>query len=329
MASADEELSSTEDEFEYTRPIIKWVGGKSQILDDVLNKFPTDINNYFELFIGGGSVLLGLLSRIQDGNIAVRGRIFAFDANEALIGMYNNIKRNSDTLYKELKKIIDIFISCPNLEKSSGRSKLVIASNEQEAKVSRETYYYWIRAQYNATSDKNAVATSAMFIFLNKTCFRGVYRVGPNGFNVPYGFYANPEIINKEHLDEVSALIKNVKFQVADFRDSIGLLIGNRADGDFVYMDPPYYPEDAKSFVGYTKDGFDEASHTKFFELCHTMTDKRIRWLMSNSDVSALNSQFGNEVRGGVYKTEKIKCKRSINSKKPGSTTMEVLITNF
>ena len=200
---------------------------------------------------------------------------------------------------------------------------------EDDAKVSREAYYYWIRSQYNAASDKTAVGTSAMFIFLNKTCFRGVYRVGPNGFNVPYGFYANPEIINKEHLDELSELIQIVHFRVADFRDSMKLVISKKSDGDFVYMDPPYYPEDAKSFVGYTKDGFDEASHTNFFELCHAMTDNKIKWLMSNSDVPALHSQFGSEMRGGIYHTEKIKCKRSINSKKPGSTTIEVLIRNF
>ena len=329
MATADENSIIHAAEYENSKPIIKWVGGKSQILDEVLAQFPIDIDNYYELFIGGGSVLLGLLSRMKEGDIKVRGRIFAFDANEALIGMYNNIKRNCDALYKELKKMIDVFLACPNPEKSGGRSKLVVASNEDDAKVSREAYYYWIRAQYNASSDKNAVRTSAMFIFLNKTCFRGVYRVGPKGFNVPYGFYANPEIINKDHLDEISVLIKNVHFRVADFRDSMNLIIANKKDSDFVYMDPPYYPEDAKSFVGYTKDGFDEDSHTKFFELCHSMTDKKIRWLMSNSDVPALNLQFGNEMRGSIYHIEKIKCKRSINSKKPASTTMEVLIWNF
>ena len=126
-------------------------------------------------------------------------------------------------------------------------------------KLSKENYYYWIRSQYNLlnSEEKKSIIGSSMFIFLNKTCFRGVFRVGPRGFNVPYGHYNNPEIINKEHLDKIHNLIQNVIFECSDFSNSLL----NVQNGDYLYLDPPYAPEKETSFVGYTENGFNINNH--------------------------------------------------------------------
>ena len=162
-----------------------------------------------------------------------------------------------------------------------------------------------------------------MLIFLNKTCFRGIFRVGPNGFNVPYGNYKNPEIINKNHLDIIHNLIKDVIFNCCDFRESMI----NIEDGDFLYLDPPYVPEKNTSFVGYTKGGFDIANHNELFAIIHTLKEKNIKMAMSNSDVEIIRNIFyANEYN---YTIETLVCKRSINSKNPGSKTNELIIRNY
>jgi DNA adenine methylase len=160
-----------------------------------------------------------------------------------------------------------------------------------------------------------------MFIFLNKTCFRGVFRVGPKGFNVPYGHYNNPEIINKEHLHEIHNLIKNVIFECCDFSISLK----NVEPNDFVYLDPPYAPETNTSFVGYTENGFNIEDHTNLFKLIHKLTETNKKIMLSNADVSLVHENFTNE----KYNTLSILCKRSINSKKPDAKAKEVIITNY
>ena len=162
-----------------------------------------------------------------------------------------------------------------------------------------------------------------MLIFLNKTCFRGIFRVGPNGFNVPYGNYKNPEIINKNHLDIIHDLIKDVIFKCSDFRESMI----NIEDGDFLYLDPPYVPEKNTSFVGYTKGGFGIANHNELFAIIHTLKEKNIKMAMSNSDVEIIRNIFyANEYN---YTIETLVCKRFINSKNPGSKTNELIIRNY
>jgi DNA adenine methylase len=160
-----------------------------------------------------------------------------------------------------------------------------------------------------------------MFVFLNKTCFRGVYREGPRGFNVPYGHYKNPEIINKDHLTEIHCLIKDVIFASSDFDASSKEIV----DGDFVYLDPPYAPETINSFVSYTKNGFDEDQHTKLFQLCDNLTERHIKLLMNNSNVQLIKNHFLNV----KYTINTLTCKRAINSKNPNAKTCEVIITNY
>lgn len=260
------------------KPILKWVGGKTQILDEVLKEFPREMNNYREIFLGGGSVLLGLL---ENPEITIRGRVYAYDSNEALIHVYKNIQSRHEELYNEIKSI---------------------------GSVSEERYYE-LRKEYNETSDKSTVKASALFVILNKTCFRGVYRVGPKGFNVPYGHYKNPEIINKEHLEKIHTLIQNVTFECLDFKISLSYVTD---PDDFVYLDPPY----VDTYGGYTKGGFDE--HMTLFELVKKLP---ARSLMSNSDASLVRDTF----KG--YPIRTLSCRRSINSKNPESKANEVLVT--
>ena len=301
----------------YPKPILKWVGGKTQILDKLIVEFPTEINNYHEIFLGGGSVLLTLLSYVKNGIIKIHGNIHAYDLNEPLIYIYKNIQSNHKKLYNEIQKLIIEFNFCGD-DKINRKPK-----NIDEAKLAKENYYYWIRSEYNKLSiiDKKTIIGSSMFIFLNKTCFRGVFRVGPNGFNVPYGHYNNPEIINKEHLDEIHDLIQNVKFECCDFNTSLNNIELN----DYIYLDPPYAPETKTSFVKYTENGFNLDTHTQLFKLIHTLTETNKKIMLSNADVSLVRDNFTNK----KYNIDSILCKRSINSKKPDSKTKEVIIKNY
>lgn len=220
-------------------------------------------------------------------------------------------------LYNEIQKIILNFKSCGDGEINR------TPKNIDEAKIAKENYYYWIRSEYNKLSvnDKKNIIGSAMFIFLNKTCFRGVFRVGPKGFNVPYGHYNNPEIINKEHLDEIHNLIQNVIFECCDFNTSLN----NVKPNDYTYLDPPYAPESDTSFVGYTENGFNINNHNKLFNLIHKLTETNKKIMLSNADVSLVRDNFTNE----KYNITSILCKRSINSKKPETKTKEVIIKNY
>jgi len=299
------------------KPILKWVGGKTQIMDKLIVDFPIEINNYREAFLGGGSVLLTLLSYVKSGVIKVHGNIYAYDLNEPLICIYKNIQSRHDELYDALQNIISDFNDCGNGEINR------TPANIQEAKIAKENYYYWIRSEYNklCLNDKKDILGSSMFIFLNKTCFRGVFRVGPKGFNVPYGHYNNPEIINKQHLEEIHNLIQNVLFECCDFNTSLT----NVEPNDFVYLDPPYAPETDTSFVGYTENGFNMEHHNNLFQLIHNLTDANKKVMLSNADVSLVRENFKNE----KYKTESILCKRSINSKNPNAKAKEVIIKNY
>jgi len=299
------------------KPILKWVGGKTQIIDKLVSDFPVEINNYREAFLGGGSVLFTLLSFVKSGIIRIHGNIYAYDLNEPLIYIYKNIQTHHTELYDTLQSIIMDFNECGN--GTINRTP----TNLEEAKVAKENYYYWIRSKYNklCLNDKKGTLGSAMFIFLNKTCFRGVFRVGPKGFNVPYGHYNNPEIINKENLEEIHNLIQNVVFECRDFNTSLT----NTEPNDFVYLDPPYAPETDTSFVGYTENGFNIENHNNLFKLIHTLTDTNKKIMLSNADVSLVRENFTNE----KYNTLSILCKRSINSKKPDAKAKEVIIKNY
>lgn len=293
------------------KPFLKWVGGKTQLLNHIISKFPDEMNNYHEPFIGGGSVLLALLWLINNNKSTIKGKVYAYDSNESLINLYNHIQSSKDELYECIIKYINEFNDITG--DIVNRNPICM----EDAVTSKESYYYYLRKIYNSTP-LNTIQRSALFLFLNKTCFRGLYREGPSGFNVPYGHYKNPSIITKETIDNVSELIKNVVFKACDFTDSLK----NIEEGDFVYIDPPYAPETSTSFVKYTDKGFDINCHKTLFESIHNIHKKSIRFVLSNANVELVLKSFE------AFKKDEIAAKRAINSKHPESMTKELLIYN-
>ena len=277
-----------------------------------MDKFPAEMNNYHELFLGGGSVLFALLSLQKENKIVIKNKIYAYDINVLLINVYKNIQTNKDALFGYITSYITEYHNITGTEVN--RKPLTM----EDAKTSKESYYYWIRQLFNKM-DKTTIECSAIFMFLNKTCFRGMYREGPNGFNVPYGHYKKtPTIITKKELDYISDLMKDVVFSQSDFCKSVQ----NIRSGDFVYLDPPYAPETENSFVGYTADGFGLETHNKLFSEIRKLHKQKIQFVMSNAKVDLVINNFND------CKCDDIIARRAINSKKPGSTTTEVLIYN-
>lgn len=295
------------------KPFLKWVGGKTQILDNVLSKIPKKFNNYHELFLGGGSVLLAVLSLQKQGKIDIQGKIYAYDINETLIHVYKHVQNNKDALFGHIERYINEYDSLDGTD--INRKPATI----DEAKTSKESYYYWIRDKYNNIDDKSSVERSALFMIINKLCFRGMYREGPKGYNVPYGHYkTTPTIITREDLDIVSELIQDVVFECCGFETSIKKSV----KGDFVYLDPPYAPENAKSFVGYVADGFDLNAHNNLFDGVKSLKKKKIHFAMSNAKVDLVMDNFKD------CQYEDIVARRAINSKDPGAVTTEVIVYN-
>ena len=339
------------------------------------------MDDYHEIFLGGGSVLFGLLSLEKEGIIKIKNKIHAYDYNKPLIYVYKNIQAEpkeflktiikiineynsikqipklliksdiNDKISKEKKKLNDIgkkinqSINDNNFDKNKNldllkkeneqieniKNKLNLIDmtdrnpfNQEQALVSKESYYYWIRKKYNNMNDneKISILGSAYFVFLNKTCFRGVFRMGPNGFNVPFGNYDNPSIITKSHIKEISKLIKNVEFIHSSFEDSLK----NVKKGAYNFFDPPYFPMNATSFVGYTSDGFNQETHEKLFKMLHELKKQDIKWMMSNSSAEYVLDCFDDKKK---YSLKKILCKRAINSKNPESKVNEVIIKSY
>lgn len=306
----DDNVHTNHQMSDYTiqKPFLKWVGGKTQIIHDIIQKIPTEFNNYHELFLGGGSVLFAVLSLQRQGKITIKNKLYAYDINESLINVYKHVQSNKDELFEFITFYINEYDSITGVIINRKPTSI------EDAKTSKESYYYWIRNKFN-NIDKQSIESSALFMFINKTCFRGMYREGPNGFNVPYGHYKKtPTIITEHDLTFISDLIKDVEFIQSDFSSSFQ----NLNKGDFVYLDPPYAPENDKSFVGYVADGFNLDMHTKLFDEITKMND--IHFVMSNAKVDLVTDYFKD------YNCVDITARRAINSKNPGSTTTEVII---
>jgi DNA adenine methylase len=298
------------------KPFLKWVGGKNQLINDIISKIPSEMNNYHELFLGGGSVLLAILSLKKQEKIKIKNKIYAYDFNESLINTFNQIKNNKNDVIIELNKLKNEFTKIEkNTEGQRGKPSDI---NKNTYKNTREHYYYWIRDLYN-TSSKNTVLSSAYFIFLNKTGFKGMYREGKKGFNIPYGQKDKksiPSIFSEDDLKNISDLIKDVEFKYMSFKESIK----NVKTGDFVYLDPPYAPENSNSFVNYVVDGFSLETHKLLFDEIKKID--KIKFIMSNANVELVTDNFKD------YNCQEIMARRAINSKKPDSKTTEVIIYN-
>lgn len=319
MVSDETKLNNTSSQSKYVKmpdksklqkPFLKWVGGKTQILEQVLKSVPKEMNNYHEFFLGGGSVLFAILSLQKMGDITIKGNIYAYDYNKALISLYNNIKLQKERLYDTICEYKTTY------ENIVGEEVNRKPKNLTEAKTSKESYYYWLRKCYNETEDKCSIQASALFMLLNKLCFRGLYREGPNGYNVPYGHYKNPGIITKESLLAISELLQNVTFIHSHFENSFNLL----SRYDYVYCDPPYVPENKTSFVDYNSDGFTIKEHKSLFEKLIELKKKDIKFSLSNSKVPMLEEYFQKD-----YQCEEVVARRAINSKNPEAKTKEVI----
>lgn len=301
----------------YMKPLIKWAGGKTQILNEVFDSFPEIINNYHEPFVGGGSVILGLLELKNQNKINIEGKIYAYDINSKLINLYKHLQSNPIKLYENIMTYLSEYDNAPILEKDKVNRN---PDTKEQAILGKENYYYWCRKQLNNRVDVDDISYSALFVFINKTCFRGIYREGPNGFNVPFGNYkTTPKITTQKELIEMSELIKDVTFKCMRFEDSLKTV----EKGDFVYLDPPYFPVDKKSFTKYTKIGFDFETHHLLFKTINKFKRKKVKFSMSNSDVELVKKAFKR------YNIKTIEVSRRCNSKNPGSKTTEIIITNY
>jgi DNA adenine methylase len=277
-------------------PFLKWLGGKREYAKKICSKFqfPKVVNNYNEIFLGGASILFYTIYMRNNGLIKINGQINAYDLNKALIYTYKNIRDKPENVILELE----------NLKKEYINSK------------SREDQFYSFRQEYNKI-DRCTCRGSGLFIFLNKTCFRGIYRENNQGdFNVPYGHYKNPEIFEASHIIKVSKLVQNVNFIHMDCFQSLDLV----QKDDLNYIDPPYFKEFSSQFISYTKDKFTDDLQYKLFDKINYISQFS-KIVVSNSDVDEVKSNL-------KYNIEIIKCRRAINSKNPDDSVNEVLIYN-
>ena len=295
----------------YQKPLLKWVGGKTQLLDIILPLFPKSIENYYEPFVGGGSVLFAVLTLVNEGKIKINNTINAYDSNAKLIEFYTSVQQHPQELYDTIRVLSDTYNRINTL---NGNRK---PNNEEEAKISRESYYYYSRKIFN-NHETTSINRAALFIFLNKTCFRGVYRESPkSGFNVPFGNYSSTiNVVTKEEIMKASNLIKDVIFKTQDFQE-----LNTKTKQDFVYFDPPYYPlKSKKSFISYTPTGFNK--HQELFDMLSNLEEKKVKFVMSNAyvqEVKDATKSFNQKV---------IDARRAIHCKKPGSTCQELMVYN-
>jgi DNA adenine methylase len=237
------------------KPFIKWVGGKGQLLEQLEPHFPLEMENYVEPFLGGGSVLLWVLQTRKPRNVVVS------DINPSLINAYVQVRDHLPALIAALTE-----------------HKQKHLSLEGEARIA---YYLSVRAQ---VPQPGSTACAARFIYLNKTCFNGLYRVNQKGqFNVSMGNYAAPEIFDAAHLEAVSRLLQGVTFRAEGFHAALAR-VSEMQGCVFVYADPPYIPLSATSnFVGYADGGFDFTQQTALRDALMQVGAMGHRWAASNS----------------------------------------------
>jgi DNA adenine methylase len=310
---------------------LKWVGGKNQIIKKVHELFPKAFDNYYEPFIGGGSVLIYLLNELEKDKKTLES-INIGDFNKDLIELYENIKSDDTKLLDNLNKIVKNYNSAILIKKEKGPRKIIkveetITKNIEKGK---EYVYYFYRNEYNKlkkkenSTDSEIIYKSALFIFLNKTCFRGVYRENSKKeFNVPFGNYDNPEIYNDDNIKKLSKMFKkhNVNFVNCSFEEWKDKIKTTKKN--FVYLDPPYYPVNESSFTKYTANDFNKKEHEELINFCKFIDVKnKSNFLLSNSDTDFIKDGLVD------YETKIIECKRSINSKDPSAKINEVLIYN-
>lgn len=288
------------------RPFLKWVGGKTQLLPELFSRLPhdfaTNVRVYAEPFVGGGAFLFHLLAQ------GVRPeRLVINDSNPDLVNAWRVVQRHADYLVESLSRLETDYR----------------ALADEDAKRS---FYLGVRCAFNAGSTSGNlidVARAAELIFLNKTCFNGLYRVNARGtFNVPFGKYDNPSICDESAIRAASAALDGAEILCADFAEAV-----KYADsGWFVYFDPPYRPISLTSaFCDYTQGGFGDEEQRRLADVCKTLDESGARWLLSNSDQP---DGFFDELYRG-FQIDRVRAARSINSKGDGrGKVSEIIVSN-
>lgn len=289
------------------KPFVKWAGGKTQLLEDIEKSLPKDLQQresvtYVEPFVGGGAVLFWILQEYPNITRAVIN-----DINAELICTYRVIKNDVESLIAELARLQGEYIPLDDDR--------------------RKEYYLVQRARFNEGNNSD-VEIAALFIFLNRTCFNGLYRVNAKGkFNVPHGRYANPRICDAETLMADSEALQKVEILCGDFAQT-----GCYADKNVLYyFDPPYRPlTETATFTSYSKEGFDDAEQIRLRDFCYHIASKHAFFVESNSDPK--NVDDGDNFFDNLYSMfsiRRVSAARIINSKADGRGMIsEIMISN-
>lgn len=270
-------------------PFVKWAGGKRQLLPQIKERMPEKYNNYYEPFVGGGAVTFELLPE----NALIN------DINKALINAYRQICNAPEAFLKALSRL------------------------DAEMWEDGKEYYYSLREHYNDKLMKSEydVELAALFVFINKHCFNGLYRVNGKGlFNVPYN-NSRRASFNKKVILNVSKYLQGVTIVDGDF----GEACENAQAGDFVFIDSPYAPLNPTSFESYTKEGFDIESHKRLARLYDELTARGCYCMLTNHNTDLINELYGNK----GYKIDVVSVKRMINSDARGRVGEEIIICNY
>ncbi|MBQ7159189.1 MAG: DNA adenine methylase [Treponema sp.] len=288
-------------------PFIKWAGGKSQLLNEIREKYPSQIEKYCEPFVGGGAVLFDVLQKFHPEQVLIN------DINKELINTYAQIKSNNEDL-----------IGC--LSTLQGDYK---AHTHEENKA----FFYEKRLRYNELkANKNELENlekAALFIFLNKTCFNGLYRVNAKGlFNVPFNNAKNPFLCDEKNLRACSELLQNVEMTVGDYKECKSFI----DEKTFVYIDPPYRPlTQTAAFTSYSENRFSDKEQSELADFIKSISEKGAKVVASNSDPKNAdkNDNFFDELYSH-FEIKRIIASRMINSnaKKRGAIS-ELLISNI
>ena len=274
------------------KPFVKWAGGKRQLLPVITNHIPNKFERYFEPFLGGGAVFFSLVAKER------KAKWFVSDLNSDLVLSYVTIR----------DRVKELVLSLENHAANYSKNQ--------------SSYYYKVRE----SNPKNEIDKVSRLIFLNKTCFNGLYRVNSKGkFNVPVGRYVNPNIVNKENLFEVSRVLqsKDISIKCQDFEDALKG-VGNE---DFVYLDPPYQPvSTTASFTSYTNSDFDFSDQERLYAKFKALDKKGVKVLLSNSRSDEIIELF-NEFSDGIIEIHANRFINSVSQKRTGHT--ELLIKNY
>lgn len=289
------------------KPFVKWVGGKSQLLKKIKQKYPQHIEKYCEPFVGGGAVLFDILQNFHPREVLIN------DINKELINTYFQVKNNCEDLILQLENIQTAYLNLIQEE--------------------RKIFFYEKRNRYNELKvngdNVENLEKASLFIFLNKTCFNGLYRVNSKGlFNVPFNNARTPLICDEENLRACNQLLQNVTLKTGDYKDCENFI----DEQTFVYIDPPYRPlTQTSAFTSYSENQFSDKEQIELAKFIEKISEKGALILASNSDPKNINKEdnFFDDLYSN-FEIERVSASRMINSnsEKRGAVK-EILISNI